>query len=123
MGRKGRRIRKLQRSHHSNKHHLIFQRAHFSDGYGYLLRQAFVYELDIDLHNELHRTILHDIPRPSEGQLKRAWEVYQANKWLIQQYDIMQACEWLMYVCEDGAWRACMQRQLIFLKANLGGYD
>ena len=123
MGRRGRRIRKLKKSHHSNRHHLIFQRAHFSDGYGYLLRQAFVYELDVDIHNELHRKMLHDIPRPSEAQLKRAWEAYQKNKWLIQYYDIIQACEWLMYACEDSAWRACMQRQLIFLKANLGGYD
>ena len=123
MGRKGRRIRKLQRSRHTNKHHLIFQRKHFGDGYGYLLRNAFVYEMNIELHNELHKHILHDIPRPSEEQLKQAWEVYQANKWLIDQYDIIQACEWLMWVCEDNAWRACMKRQLIFLKSNLGGYD
>ena len=77
----------------------------------------------MDIHNELHKDVLHDIPRPPEYQLKRAWEVYQANKWLIDQYDIMQACEWLMAVCEDPAWRACMKRQLIFLKSNLGGYD
>lgn len=123
MGRKGRRIRKRKQSHHSNKHHLLFQRKHYADGYGFLLRRAFVYELDVDIHNELHRNILHDIPKPPEEQLKRAWEVYQANRWLIQQYDIMQACEWLMYACDDVAWRACMQRQLIFLKANLGGYE
>lgn len=79
-----------------------------------------MYELDIDLHNELHRNILHDIPRPSENELQKAWEVYMANKWLIQQFSIIQACEWLMYACEDGAWRACMKRQLDFLKAHLG---
>lgn len=125
MGRRGRALRKKQRNKHYNRHHqhLIFQRKHWSDGYAYLLRQAFVYELDIDIHNELHKHILHDIPRPSENELKHAWEVYQTNKWLIDQYDIMQACEWLMAVCEDPAWRACMKRQLIFLKSNLGGYD
>ena len=101
----------------------MFQRCHYGDGYGFLLRNAFKYELDVDLHNELHQKILHDIPRPPESQLKRAWEAYQANSWLIKQYDIMQACEWLMYACDDTAWRACMQRQLIFLKSNLGGYD
>lgn len=123
MGRKGRRLRKLKQSHHANKHHLIWQRRNWQNSYGFLLRQAFVYELDVDIHNELHRNILHDIPRPPEAQLKRAWEVYQANKWLIEQYDIIQACEWLMWACEDKAWRACMERQLIFLKSNLGGYD
>lgn len=123
MGKRGRRIRKEQRSKHQNKHHLIYQKNHYTDGYGWLLRNAFVYELDVGVHNELHKHILHDVPKPPESQLKRAWEVYQANKWLIDQYDIMQACEWLLNVCDDQAWRACMRRQLIFLKTNLGGYD
>lgn len=123
MGRKGRRLRKKQRAKHTNRHHLIFQKASFSDGYGFLLRNAFIYELDIDLHNELHKHILHDIPKPPENELKKAWEAYQSNKWLIDQYDIMQATEWLMWACSDSAWRACMKRQLIFLKSNLGGYD
>lgn len=122
MGRKGRRLRKAQRSKHTNKHHLIFQRCHFNNGYGFLLRQAFVYELDIDIHNELHKHILHDIPKPPEWQLKRAWEAYQADKWLIDQYDIVQACEWLAKACSDPAWRACMNRQLIYFKDTLKDY-
>lgn len=122
MGKRGRRIRKQQRAKHANKHHLIFQRKHYGDGYGWLLRQAFVYELDVDIHNQLHKNVLHDVPRPSEAQLKSAWEAYQANKWLIDQYDIIQACEWLYNACDDPAWRACMHRQLIYLKTNLGGF-
>ena len=122
MGRKGRRLRKAQRSKHTNRHHLIWQRVHYGDGYGFLLRQAFVYELDVDIHNYLHQHILHDIPKPPEWQLKRAWEVYQANKWLIDQYDIVQACEWLAHICSDPAWRACMNRQVIYLKDALKDY-
>lgn len=121
MGRKGRRLRKLKRSHHTNKHHLIFQRKHFSEGYGYLLRQAFIFELDVNIHNELHRHVLHDIPKPSERELKRAWEAYQANMWTIRRYDIVQACDWLMNACTDPAWRACMKRQRNYLKARIGG--
>ena len=120
MGRKGRRLRKKQRAKHTNVHHLIFQRTHYSTGYGFLLRNAFKYELDVDIHNALHHDVLHDIPKPPESELKRAWEVYQANKWLIDQYDIKRACEWLMWACEDGVWRACMKRQLIFLEQNMG---
>lgn len=122
MGRRGRRLRKKQRAKHTNQHHLIYQRKHFGDGYGFLLRRVFVYELDVDIHNYLHQHILHDVPRPSEEQLKRAWEIYQANKWLIDQYDIIQACEWLANVCSDPAWRACMNRQLIYLKDSLKDY-
>ena len=122
MGRRGRRLRKKQRAKHTNRHHLVWQRVHYSGGYGFLLRQAFVYEIDVDIHNCLHRHILHDIPKPPEWQLKRAWEAYQANKWLIDQYDIVQACEWLADACSDPAWRACMNRQLIYLKNALKDY-
>lgn len=119
MGRKGRRLRKKQRAKHTNRHHLIFQKSSFSDGYGFLLRNAFIYELDIDIHNELHKIVIHDIPRPPEKQLKRAWEEYRLNRWTIDRFDILQACEWLLYACDDHAWRACMARQLAYLQEKL----
>lgn len=122
MGRRGRRLRKKMRRGHTNKHHLIFQRCHFSSGYGFLLRQNFVYELDVDIHNALHHDILHDIPKPSELALHNAWKAYQANKTIIDMYDIVQAAEWLAYACDDPAWRACMLRQAIYLKDALGEY-
>lgn len=106
----------------TNRHHLIFQRKHYRDGYAKLLREAFVYELDIDLHNELHNTILHDVPRPSGAEIKAAWLKYERERDIIAKYDIIDACEWLMQACDDPAWRACMQRQLIFLRSRLGGY-
>lgn len=120
VGKRGRRIRKKQRAKHTNRHHLIYQRAHFATGYGFLLRQAFVFEMDVEIHNELHKHILHDIPKPPESQLKAAWEAYQANKYIIDRYGIIQAAEWLLWACDDPAWRACMKRQLDFLKFNLG---
>ena len=106
----------------TNRHHLIFQRKHYCDGYAKLLREAFVYELDVDLHNELHNYVLHDVPRPSNVEIKAAWLKYQAERDIIATYSIIDACEWLMRACADPAWRACMQRQLIFLKSHLGGY-
>lgn len=122
MGRKGRRLRKKQRAKHQNLHHLLFQRCHWSTGYGFLLRNAFKYELDIDIHNQLHHDILHDIPKPSEHELKRAWEAYQKDKYIIDMYDICQACEWLSKACQDKAFRACMERQTIFLKDALHNF-
>lgn len=122
MGKRGRRIRKAQRAKHTNMHHLLFQRKHFADGYGFLLRQAFVFEMDVEAHNELHRHILHDVPKPPEIQLRKAWEAYQKDKWLIDQYDIIQATEWLLRACEDPAWKACMSRQLIYFKDIYKGF-
>ena len=119
MGKRGRRLRKKQRRGHTNKHHLIFQRCHFSKGYGFLLRQAFVYELDVDIHNKLHHGILHDIPKPSEKALETAWKAYEAHKWEIMQLDIVEACEWLANAVDDPAWKACMQRQYWFLESEL----
>lgn len=120
MGRKGRRLRKAQRAKHANKHHLLFQRKHWSDGYAFLLRQTFVRELDVDIHNDLHKGILHDIPRPPERELKRAWELYQEYKDEVNRLDIVEACEWLIQACDDPAYRECMKRQYWYLKTRLG---
>jgi predicted nucleic acid-binding protein len=119
MGRKGRRLRKAQRNKHENKHHLLFQRKHWSDGYAYLLRQAFIRDLNVDIHNDLHKGILHDIPRPPERELKVAWEAYQANKYEIDALGIVDACEWLIGACQDSAYRECMKRQYWYLKSRL----
>jgi len=116
-----RKINRKARRHGSvNRHHLIFQRAHYRDGYAKLLREAFIYEIDIDIHNELHKYILHDVPRPSNAEIKAIWLKYVDERDIIATYDIIEACEWLMQACTDPAWRACMHRQLIFLKSSLG---
>lgn len=104
----------------TNRHHLIFQGQHYKTGYGKLLRDAFVYELDIKIHDELHHDVLHDVPKPPESQLKAAWDAFQDQKGIIIAYDIIKACEWLKNACSDHAWRACMQRQLEFLQSRLG---
>ena len=120
MGRKGRRLRKAQRAKHENKHHLLFQRKHWSNSYAYLLRQAFIRDLNVEIHNELHKEVLHDIPQPPQHELQKAWEAYQANKYTIDRYDIVEACEWLMTACNDSAYRECMKRQRNFLRDRLG---
>lgn len=119
MGRKGRRLRKRQRAAHTNKHHLLFQRVHYSSGYGFLLRQRFVYELDVDIHNKLHRDILHDVPKPSEKALEAVWRAYGEHRAEVDELDIVEACKWLAGACSDNAWRACMMRQYWYLFSEL----
>lgn len=104
-----------------NRHHLIFQRRHYAHGYAKMLREAFVYDLDIGTHNELHNLVLHDVPRPSDAEIKAAWDAYEHDRDVISTYNIVKACEWLMMACADPAWRACMARQLNFLRSHLGG--
>lgn len=119
MSKKKKKARK--RPHGSNRHHLIYQRRHYDRGYAKMLREAFVYELEVNIHNELHNNVLCDILRPSNAELKAAWFAYQRDRDTIASYSIVEACEWLMLSCSDPAWRACMARQLNFLRSRLGG--
>ena len=104
-----------------NRHHLIFQRKHYAKGYAKALREAFVYEIPIHIHDELHNTVLHDVPRPSDAEIKSMYLTYLAHKEVIDQADILTACEWLATACRDPAWRACMFRQYNFLKEKMHG--
>lgn len=104
-----------------NRHHLIFQRKHYNKGYAKALRKAFVYDLDVNIHNELHNVILHDVPRPSDKAIRNMYFTYLRHKDVIEKADILTACEWLATACDDPAWRACMFRQYYFLKEKMGG--
>lgn len=101
--------------------HLIFQGRHYSSNYGKVLRDIFVYPLDINIHNQLHNQILHDIPKPSDLELRKMWNKYQQDCEYIKNFDIIEACEWLMMACDDPAWQGCMKRQWLFLKSALRG--
>jgi hypothetical protein len=100
---------------------LIFQRKHYAKGYAKLLRQAFVYDVPISIHDELHATVIHDIPRPSDAEIRDMYRTYLAHKDLIDQCDMLTVCEWLATACKDKAWQACMLRQYYFLKEKMGG--
>lgn len=116
---KRKRIKKVKRPQCFNKHHLIFQHRHYSRGYAKLLREAFVYDIPIDIHNELHNVILHDIPRPSDTEIREMYQAYISHKELIEASDVLTVCEWLATACRDPAWQACMMRQYKFLKSKM----
>lgn len=119
MAKRKLRIRKGRTGY--NKHHLIFQRRHYSRGYAKLLREAFVYEIPVSIHDELHNAILHDVPRPSDVEIRDMYRTYLAHKELIDNSDMLTVCEWLATACRDPAWRACMMRQYNFLKEKIHG--
>lgn len=110
----------LRKNKGCNKHHLLFQRKHYNKGVARKLRRIFVYDLDIKIHRELHE-YLHDIPLPSGKELNEIYNTYLAHKEVIDEADILTACEWLATACTDSAWRACMMRQYNFLKSKMDG--
>ncbi len=83
------------------------------------LRNAFVYMLDINIHNELHNHVIHDIPKPPPDALKPLFLAFLAQRQEISQLDIISALEWLIEACDDAAFKACMERQHQFLKTRL----
>ena len=83
------------------------------------LRAAFVYTIDIGIHNELHNHVLHDVPKPPPEALKPLYLAFLAQKQEINQLDIIQAIEWLVAHCDDAAFCACMNRQRDFLAKKL----
>lgn len=102
-----------------NRHHLLFQGRHWNNGMAKELRAAFVYMLDINIHNELHNEVLHDIPKPPPDALKPLYLAFLAQRQEISQLDIIGATEWLTRACNDPAFKACMERQHDFLAKKL----
>lgn len=123
MGRRGRKIRKLQRRHDVNKHHLLYPRKDWNSGYAYLVRHAFIREVPVDIHNELHHDIIREIPVPSDAIMKIAWVEYQNNKCEIDRYDICRALAWLYVHVNDAKFRSAIQKQIDFFTERLGGSD
>ena len=119
VGKKGRRIRKMQRSHDVNAHHICYQRRAWSTGYAYLIRHAFIREVPVKIHDDLHRHYLKDVPVPPEHLLEEAWREYQEHRYEIDQYDICRAIAWLYVHIPDRAFRQAMQTQLDFFTLNL----
>lgn len=108
----------------NNHHHLLFQGRHWTTPYAKQLRTAMVREIPINIHNELHNVVLHDVPKPAEKLLETAWKDYQADKTIIDTLGVCQLILWLYDEIPDEAFRACMMVQYRFLSAKLmGGYN
>lgn len=105
----------------NNRHHLLFQGRHWTTPYAKQLRTVMVREMPINIHNELHNRVLHDVPKPTEKLLETAWKDYQSQKTIIDTLGICQLILWLYDEIPDEAFRACMMVQYRFLSAKLMG--
>ena len=84
------------------------------------MRKRFVYWLDIEIHNDLHNGVLHDIAKPSAEGILSIFNAYNEQKQEIMQFDIIQASEWLQNACFDEPFHSQMAKQTQFLKERLG---
>lgn len=83
------------------------------------LRNYFVYMLDVKIHDELHNAVLHDIPKPSPDALKPLYLAFLEQKAIVEQFDIIQAAEWLSMACNEEPFHSTMAHQAKFLKQKL----
>lgn len=104
----------------SNKHHCLFQGRHWNTSYAKRLRMAFVREVPVYIHNELHNEWLHDVPVPDGALLKEAWEAYMEDRAVIDTFDVCRACAWLYCHIPDVKFRNAMQVQIDFFATRLG---
>ena len=102
-----------------NRHHLLFQGRHWDSGKAKILREAFVYMLDVKVHDELHHEILHDVPKPSPEGILSIFNAFCEQRQEIMQFDIIRASEWLQNACNEEPFHTCMKHQTDFLKKRL----
>lgn len=103
-----------------NRHHLLFQGRHWSAGKAKELRNYFVYEIPISIHNELHNHILHDVPKPPPEALIPLYLAFCEQRRQLDRLNIIEALEWLETACDYAPFQAAMRAQSDFLRRKLG---
>ena len=117
--RKKRRRRTCAYSHSTNKHHLLFQGRHWKTGYAKLLRDNFIFEVPICIHQNLHNHVIFDIPLPAGGELSRIWRDYVDESPIF--FDILDGIEWLVSHSEDENFKRALEKQHDFFYSELYG--
>ena len=84
------------------------------------LRNFFIYEIPINIHNELHNEVLHDIPKPPPEALKPLYLAFKDQKAEIDRLDIQNALEWLENACDYEPFQRAIRKQRDFLAKKLG---
>lgn len=105
----------------TDRHHILYQRRFWDKGYARVLRNAFVREVPVSVHRELHTHVLKDVPVPNGCLCKVAWEEYSRNKSKIDGYDVTRACAWLYVHIPDVEFRRAMQTQIDFFATRIKG--
>ena len=102
-------------SHGHDRHHILWPRTRFNKGFNQLLRRYFVYELPMNVHQQLHATV-RPVPVLDEEDARRMWEEL---KEIDHDMELMEALVWLRNHAPDSEFAIAMIEQQGFLQNNL----
>ena len=77
--------------------------------------------MDVDLHNALHQ-VVSNIPLPPPQMLRAAWEAYQRDACVVDNYDFIKVCDWLIAQIDDLPFRRAISVQRNFYALNQHKY-
>lgn len=115
MSKKRKRKRSTPYGH--DKHHILFYRSEWNKGYALLLRRAFVYDIPVAVHQELHSTV-GKVPVLDNDEAKALWEQY---KLLDHELDLFEALRWLQLNAPTSEFAIAIMAQRGFLTNKMGG--
>lgn len=115
MGKRGRKLRKMQRSHRMNIHHILFEKKVWSYGYLLLLRRVFAYEMPVSVHRRLHENASPVAPL-SESEAMELWHRYDG---LGHKLSLFEALGWLIRNAPNEQFARAIEQQERFLLENL----
>lgn len=119
MAKKKRKKRNRKPYTGKNKHHLLFQARHWKNGKAKILHDHFVYMLDVKIHDELHNAVLKDVAKPSPDGILSIFNAFCEQRQEINQFNIIEALEWLQNACDEEPYHSQMQVQTLFIKERL----
>lgn len=111
------RKKKAKHRHQSgyNRHHLIWPRAEHNKGCSLLLRRAFVYELPIEVHNQLHATA-QPVPPLNADEARQLWQEFRE---VDHEMNLFEALDWLRLHAPTSEFAIAIMAQQGFLQNNL----
>lgn len=108
-----RRKQKIQKGY--DRHHILFYRKEWDSGYRAKLRRCFVYEIPVEVHQELHR-VVSAVPALSEPDAKELWILFQRES----EMSLFEALRWLMLNSPDAGFSIAIMAQFGFLQNKIG---
>lgn len=104
--------RKRPQRNGCDKHHILFYRSEWNKGCLMLLRRAFVYEIPMEIHRELHANV-EPVPPLSAAEAEILWHQF---KLIDHSMDIGEAYWWLMDNSPNPEFKAAISEQYEFMR-------
>lgn len=114
MSRSKRKIHSAETGYDS--HHILFYRREWDGNFKQLLRRAFVYQIPIGVHQQLHATV-QKVPPLKENEARFLWNRLKQES---HRLDIFEALEWLMRNSPNAEFYEAIRAQHDFLRDTIG---